>query len=200
MNPSPGRLGPPFIDKRGSHSGTLEVERCTVDELILWHRRTNAFNALPTCPPRFIGDGKEARLSCRRLAWPRHASELMRHRSATLAGCWAGAVVEPSRRSACHHAGARCIGVEAARRHAGACPAGRVAGCMGTAVESWQMRAWLRPRQCPRQGFCRGPYKGLAVASWSSPARILPGVLWISSARILPRIVVFWSSSNLVCL
>ena len=28
LNPSPGRLGPPFIVKRGRHSGTQEVERC----------------------------------------------------------------------------------------------------------------------------------------------------------------------------
>ena len=105
-NPSPVCLEPPFIAKRGCHSGTQEVERCIVAESILWHRRTNTFNALPTCPSCFIGDGKEARPSCRRLAWLRHASKLTRRRGAMLAGCWAGAVVEPSRRSAGHHAGA----------------------------------------------------------------------------------------------
>ena len=66
-----------------------------MDESILWHRRTNAFNALPTCPPFFIGDDKEARPGCRRLARFRRASELTRRCCATLASCWAGAVVEP---------------------------------------------------------------------------------------------------------
>ena len=61
------------------------------------------------------------------------------------------------------------------------------------------MWAWLRPRGCFRQESCRGPGKGLAVASWSSPARVLPGVSWVSLARILPRIIVFWLSSSLVC-
>ena len=46
--------------------------------------------------PHFIGDGKEARPSCRRLAWPQHPSELTRRRGAMLAGYCAGAVVEPS--------------------------------------------------------------------------------------------------------
>ena len=71
--------------------------------------------------------------------------------------------------------------------------------CMGTTAESWQMWAWLRPRRCLRQESCRGPGKGLAVASWSSPARTLSGVLWICSARIPPRVAVFWSSSDPMC-
>ena len=70
--------------------------------------------------------------------------------------------------------------------------------CMGTTVESWQTWAWLRPRGCLRQESCRGPGKGLAVVSWSSPARVLPGVSWVSLARISSRIVVFWLSSSLV--
>ena len=47
--------------------------------------------------------------------------------------------------------------------------------CVGTAVEPWQVGAWLWPRGCLRQGPCRGPGKGLAAASWASPARVLPG-------------------------
>ena len=52
----------------------------------------------------------------------------------------------------------------------------------------------LWPCERPRQGPCRGPDKGLAMALWLSPAGILPGVLWVSSARISSRFVVFYSS------
>ena len=90
----------------------------------------------------------------------------MRRCSTTLASYCAGAVVESSRRSACHHSGASWVGVEAARRHAGACPAGWAGSCMGTEVELWQTWAWLWPRRCPRQAPCRAiavvPGKDLA--------------------------------------
>ena len=39
---------------------------------------------------------------------------------------------------------------EAARRHAGACPAGWAGSCMRTAVETWLVRAWQWPCWRPR--------------------------------------------------
>ena len=50
----------------------------------------------------------------------------------------------------------------------------------------WQARAWHRCHRHPRQGPCRGPSKGLAVMSESSPVSMLPEVLCASLARILP--------------
>ena len=44
LNPSPGRLGPPFIEKRGCHSGTQEVERVQCCEVILRITCQGAFN------------------------------------------------------------------------------------------------------------------------------------------------------------
>ena len=90
LNPSSIRLGPPFICQRGRHSGTQEVERYKVAKFILWHRRTNAFNALPTCPLCFIGDDKEARPGCRCLVWLRVRADeaLVCHVGWLL--CWRG--------------------------------------------------------------------------------------------------------------
>ena len=65
---------------------------CTVYKSIAWHRRTNTFNALPTCPLCFIGDGNKAHLVRRRLVLLRRASKLTTC-SAMLAGwllCWCG--------------------------------------------------------------------------------------------------------------
>ena len=78
LNPLPVCRGPPFIDKGAATMAHRRLESYTVVESILWNRRTNAFNALLTCPSCFIVDGEEARPSCRRLAWLRRASELMR--------------------------------------------------------------------------------------------------------------------------
>ena len=47
LKPSPGCLGPPFIDKRGCHSGTQEVERCTVRKLIACHYGTRRIKCAP---------------------------------------------------------------------------------------------------------------------------------------------------------
>ena len=69
-------------------------------------------------------------------------------------------------------------------------PCWRVDCCVGTAVEPWQVGAWLRPRRCPRQGSCQGlagvAGKGLAGGLVSVPGKDLAGVS------------VFWFSSSLV--
>ena len=55
---------------------------------------------------------------------------------------------------------------------------------MGTAVESWQTRAWLRPQRRPQQGSCRGPGKGLAE-----------GPVWVSLRhRDRPQQGSYWGS------
>ena len=163
-----------FYSKRGYHSGTQEVERSTVDKPILWDRRTKAFNVLPMCPPCFIGDGKEARPRCRCLARFRRASEMTRRCCATLAGCWAGAVVEPSRRPACHHAGACCVG-RGGRSSPRRCLLSWLSwqlhgdgGCVlaGVGLAAAPLVSSARVLPGPRQGSCRGtmivPDKGLA--------------------------------------
>ena len=84
----PSTLRASFYSQRGCHNGTQEVESCTVVESISCYHKTNTFNAMPTCPSCFTGDGEEARPSCHRLAWPRRASEPTRH---VVPRCWLAA-------------------------------------------------------------------------------------------------------------
>ena len=169
MNPSFGRLGPPFIEKRGCHSGTQEVERVQCCEVILRITCQGTFNASCLGVLALSGTGESPVSS---IAAP--------FRVDTHPGQWC---------PWCH------VGRQAAEKIR-LPPRRCLPNWLGRQLHANGGRGWIwrgpdgGPTGVLGKGLAGAPARVLLRRLLSSPARRFPGALWSSSAGIPPRVVV----------